>query len=1170
MDSSGSQGKKAIPRFASFKPKPAPPDNNRPSELPSRERAGADDKSRHRSRDSRHRSKHEIRHGHRSRSRERRSDRKDSHRSRKHASRREKEHVREPTLPTTHTVKEPTSDSTDLYVVDRKGDKYNLIYGTLHRYSVPHYYRIGQGRVLGLPPNYRIDRETIGENQVVVGSDATRTDSSKSRSKRLLSKSEKSPPRLLRVRPTSFTNDPISSSKDFVPLRDSRRTRHEIIPGASDTEDEKYGYRSIHGKLKPDEGLASDLEPVSDSESGEEGVRQDPDSDIKQRNIELSRGVEQRPTEVEAWLGLIDHQETVLRGSASQSTSLTHAEQSSLADIKISLYEKALKKIGQGHGRDRLLIGLLEEGSKLWDTKKLLAQWHSTLKSNSQYISLWIKYLDFRQTEFLNFTHDGCFATYIECLRLNQASPSGPEKTRVHMYLFLRMTLFLREAGYMEQAVGFWQGILELIFFPPQGVDPAAGAEGLLSAFADFWDSEIPRIGELGAKGWKNSNATLFDPRIFEPQFHLNSKSVLASWTACEQERIINAQLPARSLDEPEDDPYRVILATDLQQVLSLVSLPTSTSEVVDSFLYFCQLPPSLTVSNYRTTGRWVGDSFLRNDVSAIAYTKLDDWLPVSSSKSESISPTIFSHQHFIHNPDTYFADPGNWFYSFSPWLKATSDPAYTVVHDWVRRTLRLLVDSMPSNEDLAEYTVAVELACNAKEAKKYAKSLLRKRSSSLRLYNAYALIERRSGNHTAADHVWATAISMSKSFSDGQRVDSILLWHTWIWELLEARKTAHVAHLLISMPQNNIDLTTFPDASSPPSFSATNLLRIRQYISETLESAIANRKPNIIKACTDCQAILTYFFDAQDLDKSLETYSTTIKRLSTLPNSHTDATEPFISFTTELIHQARARLTYYHLRTSTLYKPSYIRTILRESISLFPHNTIFLSLFAWNESRFRIEERVRDIMRDITSTSTTSSSSSPYKDASIPITTHLFSIYTELNRPTYAGSTMHSARAAFERALDEQNPSTSSTSSSTSPMSTGKASISLWKLYILFELHLNDIPRAKAVFYRAMRACPWSKDILMLAFTHLREDLIESNGPSDGGVKGKGKVIGKGMNFHELRHVYNVLVEKELRIHVDVERELDEMAAKIEGSGEEGMAVDLPDDADGDEEMQM
>ncbi|KAL4973597.1 NRDE-2, necessary for RNA interference-domain-containing protein [Aspergillus desertorum] len=1142
MASSGSQEKKAIPRFASFKPRPAPPDNDRPSEAPSRERVESEVKSRHKSR---HRSKHTSQDRHRSLSRDRRGDRRDSRHPRKAISRRDEERVREPTPPSREVVGEPAKDPSDIYVVDRKGD------------NVPHYYRIGRGRVLGLPSNYRIDRETIGENEIVVRSEATRVESSKTRSKRLLSRVEKSRPRLLRVRPTSFVNDPITSSKDFVPLSESRRRQDDGNVGGLEAEDEKYGYRSIHGKLKPEEYLPSDLEPLTDSElSNEEAARQDPDWDIKQRNAELSRGVEERPTDVDAWLRLIDHQETVLRGSSKQSSSLTSAEQKSLADIKISLYEKALKKVGQGPGRDHLLIGLLEEGTKLWDTNKVLAQWHSILKANSQYINLWVRYLDFRQTEFLNFTHGQCLSTFVECLRLNKTSPDGPEQTRVQMYLFLRLTLFLREAGYTEQAIGLWQGVLEMAFFRPQGVDVHMVTDEVLSAFSNFWDSEVARIGEPGAKGWKNSNAALFDPKIFVPQCRLNSRSMFASWTACERERMLIAQLPARSLDEPEDDPYRVVLASDLSEFLPLVSQPGSTSELVEGFLYFSHLPPITTVNNCRTTGRWMGDSFLRNDISAASYANLNDWFPTADTKPWSgMTPTIFPHQYFLHDYATYFADSATWFFSFNTWLKATSDPACSVARDWARRTLRLLVDVNPWNEELAEYTVAVEFACNVKEAKKYAKSLLKKRSSSLRLYNAYALMERRGGNHAAADHVWATAISMSKSFSNAQRVDGILLWHSWIWELLEARNIAHAAHLLVSMPQNNIDLKTFPDASHQTQFSAANQLKIRNYLSEVQESAIANRKPTIVKACTDCQAILTYLTDTQDSKVALEAYAVTINRLSSLPNPDSDPTQTFIAYTTELLHQARAKLLYYHLRTSTLYKPSAIRSILSESIASFPHNTIMLSLFAWNESRFRIEERVRDIMREITTTTANDNSA-------IPITSHLFSIYTELNRPTYAGSTLHSVRAAFEKAIGDQNSSSSTPApgpSSSPSTSTGRTSIILWELYFLFELSRNEITRAKSVFYRAMRACPWSKDIIMLAFTHLREDIVTEKGGN-----------GKGMDFHELRHVYNVLVEKELRIHVDIERELDEMSLKMtkEGDTAVGMPISMPDDnGSGDED---
>lgn len=88
-----------------------------------------------------------------------------------------------------------------------------------------------------------------------------------------------------------------------------------------------------------------------------------------------------------------------------------------------------------------------------------------------------------------------------------------------------------------------------------------------------------------------------------------------------------------------------------------------------------------------------------------------------------------------------------------------------------------------------------------------------------------------------------------------------------------------------------------------------------------------------------------------------------------------------------------------------------------------------------------------------------------------------------------------------------------------------------------------------------------------MLAFTHLREDVIRAH-------REPGSTKGEGMNFFELRHVYNVLVEKELRIHIDIERSLDELAAKMEKKSVAlGMPISMPDDVDSggeDEVMQM
>ncbi|EAU36646.1 conserved hypothetical protein [Aspergillus terreus NIH2624] len=1011
-----------------------------------------------------------------------------------------------------------------------KGDKYNVIYGTIHRYSVPHYRRFGRGSVLGLPPRHKIDRDTSEGDAIVIKPDFS-ADRSKAKTKDLLAGLRKQQTtKLLRVRPISATA-PTDASEDYLPLSTSGNKSNDLD---EDSEDDRYAYRSIRGKAKPEDMLPDDLEIISDSGSvDEDGVRADPDKEIKQRNVELSRNVERNPTDVESWLALIDHQESLLRGSERESGSLTYAERKSLADIKLSLYEKALKKVGQHPSRDKLLLGCLEEGAKLWDAKKLSARWQSVLKSDSHFISLWIKYLDFRQTEFLDFTYEKCLATFMECLRLNKSSPDHPNKTTVHIYLFLRLTLFIREAGFVELAIGLWQAVLELTFFRPESLDERS----TVASFLEFWDSEVARIGEAGAQGWTSNENTLHDPQTPPPLPRLKPKSLFASWVGCERDRIVRSRLPARSLDE-EEDPYRVVISSDLEETLSLVWSADAAHVLVDSFLYFCHLPPVITAVNKNTTGHWAGDSFIQNDLMSSPHYTLEEWLSRSSTSIEGSesTPLSFPGQHFIHTLGTLFAEKGTWFYSFEAWAKAARDNQSDVDTDWVRRVLRSLVEAMPQNDDLAEYTLALEFACNPKEAKKCAKSLLKKRSSNLRLYNAYALMERRSGNHAAAGHVWATSLSMSNTFSANDRADSVLLWHAWVWELLESRNVAHASHVLMSMPQNSIDLKAFPDTSGQPEFSATGLLKVQTFLAETLENLLANRKSTAFVACVDSQAILTYLTHSFDLNKTLDAYSNAMRRLSVLPKKD----EAFVAYAVELLHQSRARFLYYHVRTNGI-------------ISTFPHNTMFLSLFAWNESRFRIEERVRDIVRDITTESRTSHTSTLQQ---VPITSHLFSIYTEMIRPVYAGSTAHSVRAAFEKAIGEHDASAQHNT-----LSTAGSSLSLWKLYILFELSHHNIQRAKDVFYRGMRACPWSKELIMLAFSHLRADVVESRHPAS-------SRRGDGMGFDELRRVYNVLVEKELRIHVDIEDQLDELAEKMQRSA--GLPFSMPDDADSGDEMQL
>lgn len=816
------QEKKPIPRFASFKfPQAPPPEADRSSERHNRESARRTERSRHHS--SRHRS-----HRERSRSRERRREQREH----RHSHRRDGHRgdvASEPQTDSQPVVKENKDEDTDLFVIDRKGDRYNLVYGTIHRYNVPHYRRFGRGGVLGLPRNHRIDRDTSEGSALVIRTTAEFADSGKLKSKNILAGLRKQKGKLLRVRPQPISES-TADEQDYLSLNISSHRGDRDHLREVESDDEKFAYRSIHGKAKPEDHIPSEVEAVSDTDSDGEGFRVDLNDEIKQTNAELTRKTQENPTDVGAWLRLIDHQSAVLSG-AEESRPLTYAERIGLADIKMSLYEKGLKQIGQNSGRERLLLGLLEEGAKLWDTKELLQRWQTTLKANSQFISLWVRYLDFRQTQFLDFTYERCLATFIECLKLNKSSPDGPEKVYVQNYLFLRMTLFMRESGFAEHAVALWQAILELTFFQPEGSNVHTDREKVLSEFMEFWESEVTRIGEPGARGWKSGSSAAIDPKGPSTTESVSQKSVFKSWAVSERERIGKARLPARSLDElDDDDPYRVIISSDLWEILSIFWDPTTphiAEVLLDSFLYFCHLPPFTSPSNVQTTKRWVGDNFLRNEFMSGVESRLEDWFPrETNTDSSTAAPFSFPHTNFIQTIDTLFGNQQTWFSSFDSWVKAAVNTQSDIDPDWVRRALRLLVEINPAKDDLAEYALGLEFACNNKEAKKFAKSLLKKRSSNLRLYNAYAVMECRSGNTSAAEHVWATTLSMSKSFSDQDRVDNGLLWRTWIWECLEAHDNARASHLLLALPQQGVHLKSLAEVPLL-TFGATNLLKM-------------------------------------------------------------------------------------------------------------------------------------------------------------------------------------------------------------------------------------------------------------------------------------------------------------------------------------------------------
>ncbi|KAF3490613.1 uncharacterized protein GIQ15_00130 [Arthroderma uncinatum] len=1094
MDSGEGKGKAQIPKFGSFKPQPAPPQTDRESRDEKKSLRAAGDRVR---------------------------TSKSSDLSRHHDSRRAKERSRESRASSSRHIQHDhaedsskprsTPDASNLYILDATGDPYTLIYGSLHKYDIPRYYRFGAGRVLGLSTAYTIDQDLSSDTKIVITSRGATEDTAQRNLKALWRSASKST-KSRRLLPSS--NGAPDLERDFLPLKEDGMSEEEKLPD----------YRSIEGKAKPgrDSDAETDIESDWSIQSEGEGPRL--------RNASLFRNVNEHPDNMEGWLRLINHQENMV-GVADREgyRKFTSAEKRSIADIKVSLYEKALASLPHNAPRDRLLLGMIEEGSLIWDQKTLSNKWKSVLESNSSYISLWIKYLDFQQTTFTNFTYDKCRSVFLECLKVNARQPDSTEKQIISLYILLRLSLFMREAGFTEHSIGLWQALLEYNFCCPQGLNPETDRAAALSSFSEFWESEMPRIGEIGSQGWGKADGDTPDPKSDPDVPKIDAKDVFGSWCKLEHDLMSYSFLPARTLDEvQEDDPYRVVLFSDIADFLVRFSDPQVSNLVVDAFLIFCHLPKTTHEDSERIAS-WHVDPFFSNRNLDEADKRSPEWFSALTEKEgdpDQYVPFSFPYPMFGNDIDTLFGDGRNWFPAFQSWESTYLEGSNCAYVEWIRRSLKMLVSRMPDSDYLAAYTIAFEYSIDPKEAKKYAKQLLKSNPSNIKLYNAYALIEARNGQIATAEKVWTTTLSMSQSFATEATLDCITLWHTWVWEALNSQSYGKAIRLLLAIPNNNLDLTSLSTAGDWKAIaSSAEFLKSKRCLDNIQAHGLTFRKPEMFSYSTDCLALLIYLTQGQEISAAIKIYDDAEQRLETQKLDKTMFLEP--------IHQVKSRLLYHHITENRVYKPAQIREELSRSVSLFPRNTIFLSLFAFNETRFRIENRVRSVLgRQLLEPHGSDDTADPLKQSTlIP---HLFSIYSELYRGVSAGSTAHSARAAFEAAISSQS---------------GQHTAALWKLYVQFELTLDEKEKARQVFFRSIRACPWSKRLVLLAYNepHLRGS----------------------MSFDELRKVFNVLVEKELRVHVDLEEWLEDNEAEVmpadDGLGQRP-PITMPDDKSSDE----
>ncbi|KAL1915310.1 uncharacterized protein VTP21DRAFT_6768 [Calcarisporiella thermophila] len=1020
----------------------------------------------------------------------------------------------------------PPSTQRNNYFFDSRGDYNNIVYEGLNKYDIPRYYRAGRGSVLGLPSSWRI---TIASSKTGKGLEVVPI-FHRQHVRYLDVKyqaDDKSVKRMI-VNPHSIIEKSSAFRENFIPLGDAKGTtekeqskRKEIIPAEE--------YRLVDIEIPGQEAESPNLE-------NEESL----DEYVKKRTRDYDIRLKEHPEDINLWLEFVAFQEEAadLQGGwRSSGKNASRSGRLALSEIKIAMFERALTL---NPGNDQLLVAYLRECTEVLDTNSLLDKWIETLRAWPHRFILWMEYLNFRQTSFASFGVQTCLECFEQGLEvLREAAFRAHRENQMEelegiehnlLYVFLRACLLLKQAGYTERAYAAFQALIEMNFFRSTKYSQTPAKEQAeldvrLQEFEIFWESDVAHFGEKNAKGWRNFTegdasiaTTTATIAAIANKLHVDPLSEDANevtsgfqtWADAESSLETSYLLPGRVNEDSteEDDPYRIILFDDIRSLLFEVWLPEPRQHLIYMLLTFLALP--FMPPNIPTTTQFTVDPFVHHEMSNEHVYANSFWPAFNGEGEKNIEyvhgiameprreaglkdPFGFPVRAFPATMETMFARRGHWF-------RVIDETDLKEVNVGFARNALTQLREVIKDNDLALQHLVLETLVSPKGSTKLAKSLLKIDRMNLMLWNGYAQSEKLKGNIDEARKVYATAISMHRSFPTEHQLDAPLLYRMFAeLEFEQGRPNAALRILTMLTEESSQvgELMTQADVVAP---LTSTVLKTRKTFTQLVASAFAPEQQELkLKRNALHYAISHALFEylasgRQELDASLAVYDKALEFLSDYPQS----------VEAEQLLMARAHLIHRHSISGQAFQPRTMRSVLERSLEKFPRNTVFWGLYLSNEVRTRIENRVRRLIDQHL-----------LKKNSSSFVGWLFAIYAEAHHALHLNQ--DALRSLFDRATDDPR---------------ARHSVGLWLLYLHFEARCGHYDRLPGVFYRAVRECPWSKKLYMFPLKNARWFSREI-----------------------LEEIYHLMLEKELRVRIPLERYITErfdLASKESGAVEE------------------
>ncbi|KAJ6509410.1 NRDE-2, necessary for RNA interference-domain-containing protein [Mycena vitilis] len=915
---------------------------------------------------------------------------------------------------------ESRSDSTSrFFYSDRKGDSLNIQYGGLNAREVPKY-RTGRV-VLGLSPSFSTFRTAYGIEVAVPGKRKTPslTDAS---SRALLSRA-----------PTrSLVNATASSSKyeerdGFLRLP-SRTVHHE------------QSYRSIE-----DTNNNSDSE--SESDGGESDMGDSSEEDTPNSHQATMRSINERlaaDPSVSNWLSLLSHTLLTVPTTSKNSTRAR-------SEISLSILSRAVAANGNSYA---LRIKYLQAGEEVWHESKLRAEWEDALRKVDG-VDIWMEWLEWR----IRKGNNGISAVVEDAKRaLTVVRADEVGKVR----LFWRLAVAFQNTGFGERATALFQAQAELTFQIPQALY-GLPLPSRLDSLEEFWESEHPRLGEVGARGWdfwyssgrpsapssppasQTAPAPIED---FDPYRKFGFSESLAD----------RAQiLPRRSTDsEVDSDPYSSILFSDIRDLL----LDLSSLHAKDIFRYAWLTILGLHLPGFRAVSQsdeaapdssvYSDDRWCHTYLTRPAY--LDAIFPKGSQSrivNDAVAGVIIGREREyisgLQNPIS------SWGWGvIQPLGVPSSDGKFRTL--WSKQDLdgvdgtfvKNVFDQLRLGNDDVQwdiFSLAFAAASSIKSALKFSRIFLSTAPDSLFHWAAHARLEQLRNRLDDARKVYENVLSTP---SPATRPGIGQLWWDWV-ELEWLAGNADFALKLILR------------SAGVEGSGGVVLLRAKRNLDDNVAAAADGqaREPWV-----KLRALLE-LLTSNGPEQALRIFDNQLLRETAGSTAH------------ERLILGQLLMLYRHgavLRNPA--PPSILRERVEKAVAVYPSNSVLLGLFLDGEKGQGVWGKVRAMLGE---------GGGVEKGVLRRIEEVWMAGWDKSRREAEVERT----RSGLTAAVDSERT---------------RQSAILWRIFIEFEIRAGQLNRAKKMLFRAIGDCPLVKELYLVAFGPLRSvfGAQELNGIAD------------------------------------------------------------------------